>query len=113
MLIVLWNKRLCLQERFICIVQQNKKGKLFMRIAIDAMGDDHAPEERVLGAREAIQQIDNLQITLIGNEEKLKGFLTDDKNIYVIQPTQKITFEDESDRAYRRQKDSPLVLMTN
>jgi len=84
-----------------------------MRIAIDAMGGDHAPEEIVLGAMDAIQQIDNLQITLIGNEEKLKGFLTDDKNISVIHSTEMITSEDEPVRAVRRKKDSSLVLMAN
>src|SRR5690625_1529448 len=113
MLIVLWKMRLCLREGSICIVQQNKKGKLFMRIAIDAMGGDHAPKEIVLGAMDAIQQIDNLQITLIGNEEKLKTFLTNDKNISVIHSTEMITSEDEPVRAVRRKKNSSLVLMAN
>src|SRR5690625_4774174 len=62
---------------------------------------------------DAIQQIDNVQITLIGNEEKLKGFLTDDKNISVIHSTEMITSEDEPVRAVRRKKDSSLVLMAN
>src|SRR5690625_5922057 len=95
MLIVLWKMRLCLREGSICIVQQNKKGKLFMRIAIDAMGGDHAPKEIVLGAMDAIQQIDNLQITLIGNEEKLKTFLTNDKNISVIHSTEMRSEEED------------------
>ncbi|HLS60173.1 MAG TPA: phosphate acyltransferase PlsX [Virgibacillus sp.] len=84
-----------------------------MRIAIDAMGGDHAPKEIVLGAMDAIQQIDNLQITLIGNEEKLKTFLTNDKNISVIHSTEMITSEDEPVRAVRRKKNSSLVLMAN
>src|SRR5690625_106319 len=104
MLIVLWKMRLYLRECSICIVQQNKKGKLFMRIAIYAMGGDHAPKEIVLGAMDAIQQIDNLQITLIGNEEKLKTFLTNDKNISVIHSTEMITREEKQVSAVSRKK---------
>src|SRR5690625_617198 len=59
----------------------------------------------------AIKQIDNLQITLIENEEKLKTFLTNDKNISVIHSTEMITSEDEPVRAVRRKKNSSLVLM--
>lgn len=82
-----------------------------MRIAIDAMGGDHAPKEIVLGAMDAVAQIDNLQITLIGNQEKIKSFLTNDKNIDVIHTEVAITADDEPVRAVRRKKNASLVLM--
>src|SRR5690625_7393923 len=62
---------------------------------------------------ETIQQIDNLKITLKGNEKKQKCFLMDDKNISVIHSTEMYTSEDEPVRAVRRKKNSSLVLMAN
>ncbi|MGY0691520.1 phosphate acyltransferase PlsX [Virgibacillus sp. FSP13] len=82
-----------------------------MRIAIDAMGGDNAPKEIVLGAMDAVAQIDNLQITLIGDQEKIKPFLTNDTNINVIHTEEVITGDDEPVRAVRRKKNASLVLM--
>ncbi|HLR41150.1 MAG TPA: phosphate acyltransferase PlsX [Virgibacillus sp.] len=82
-----------------------------MKIAIDAMGGDHAPEQIVLGAMEAVSQIENVSITLIGDENKIKPFLTNDKNITIIHTDEVITGEDEPVRAVRRKKNASLVLM--
>lgn len=82
-----------------------------MRIAIDAMGGDHAPKEIVLGAMEAISQIENLDITLIGNENKITPFLTNSKNITIIHTDEVITGDDEPVRAVRRKKNASIVLM--
>lgn len=82
-----------------------------MRIAIDAMGGDHAPQEIIQGAMEAVSRIDNVHITLVGDENKIKPFLTNDKNITIIHTDEVITAEDEPVRAVRRKKDASLVLM--
>ncbi|MFC2950145.1 phosphate acyltransferase PlsX [Virgibacillus sediminis] len=82
-----------------------------MRMAIDAMGGDHAPEEIVHGAMEAVSKMDNLSITLIGNEEQIKKYLTETKNIDIIHTEEVITGEDEPVRAVRRKKNASLVLM--
>ncbi|MRH42224.1 phosphate acyltransferase PlsX [Aquibacillus halophilus] len=84
-----------------------------MKIAIDAMGGDNAPKEIVLGAMEAIKQLPNLEITLIGDKEKISSYLTDSTRIKVIHTTEVITGEDEPVRAVRRKKNSSLVLMAN
>ncbi|WP_164669038.1 phosphate acyltransferase PlsX [Virgibacillus doumboii] len=81
-----------------------------MKIAIDAMGGDHAPKEIVLGAMDAVSRIDKLKITLIGDEKKIKEYLTDSKNIDVIHTDEVITSDDEPVRAVRRKKNSSLVL---
>ena len=47
-----------------------------MKIAIDAMGGDHAPKEIVLGAVKAIQSFPDLKIVLVGDETKIKEYLT-------------------------------------
>lgn len=84
-----------------------------MRLAIDAMGGDHAPKEVVLGAMEAVRQIDGLEIILFGNEQKIKKYLTVDENISIVHTAEYITGEDEPVRAVRRKKNSSLVLMAN
>lgn len=82
-----------------------------MKIAIDAMGGDQAPEEIVLGAMDAVSRIDNLMITLVGDEKKINGHLTDSNNIDVIHTDEVIATDDEPVRAVRRKKKSSLVLM--
>lgn len=82
-----------------------------MKLAIDAMGGDNAPKEIVLGAMEAVSSIDNLEITLIGDERKIKPFLTNQEGIHVIHTDEMITSEDEPVRAVRRKKKASLVLM--
>ncbi|WP_449353961.1 phosphate acyltransferase PlsX [Virgibacillus natechei] len=84
-----------------------------MRLAIDAMGGDHAPKEIVLGAMDAISQIEDLHITLIGDEHKINAHLTHAKNIDIIHTEEVITSEDEPVRAVRRKKRASLVLMAN
>ncbi|WP_249869819.1 phosphate acyltransferase PlsX [Oceanobacillus saliphilus] len=82
-----------------------------MRLAIDAMGGDHAPKEIVLGAMDAVSEIDNLTITLFGDENQIKPLLTDTKNIEIIHTDEVITSDDEPVRAVRRKKNSSLVRM--
>lgn len=82
-----------------------------MRLAIDAMGGDNAPKEIVLGAMDAVTEIDNLSITLYGDESKIKPLLTNHKNIKIIHTDEVITSDDEPVKAVRRKKNSSMVLM--
>lgn len=82
-----------------------------MRLAIDAMGGDHAPKEIVLGAMDAIAQIKDLHIILVGDEHKIREHLTNEKGISIVHTTEVITGDDEPVRAVRRKKDASLVLM--
>lgn len=47
-----------------------------MRIAVDAMGGDHAPEQIVLGALAAARTVD-AEICLVGDEAQLQALLSD------------------------------------
>lgn len=82
-----------------------------MKLAIDAMGGDHAPNEIVLGVMDAIQEFNDLEITLIGDESKIKPVLTNPNNISIMHTTEMITSEDEPVRAVRKKKNASLVLM--
>lgn len=82
-----------------------------MKLAIDAMGGDHAPKAIVEGALKAIQDLDNIEIVLIGDENKIKPLLTNTDRISIIHTTSMITNEDEPVRSVRRKKDASMVLM--
>lgn len=86
-------------------------------IGIDAMGGDHAPEKIVEGAILAAKSRSNLQLILVGEEEKIKQILREkqceNKNISVINATEIITGEDKPVQAIRRKKDSSLVVALN
>ncbi|SFB19853.1 phosphate:acyl-[acyl carrier protein] acyltransferase [Lentibacillus halodurans] len=82
-----------------------------MKIAIDAMGGDHAPEAIVKGAEQAVPEIDNLNIALVGDESKIKPYLNDHDQIDIIHTDDIITADDEPVRAVRSKKNSSLVRM--
>ncbi|MFP7494118.1 phosphate acyltransferase PlsX [Terribacillus saccharophilus] len=83
-----------------------------MRIAIDAMGGDHAPEEIVKGAVLAAAEDESLELTLVGDQSKIEKHLGEIRpaNIRIIHTEEYITADDEPVRAIRRKKQSSLVL---
>lgn len=58
-----------------------------MRIALDGMGGDHAPEPNVVGAIAAIHANPDLHVSLVGDESQLKAMLSE----RLDQPTDRIT----------------------
>ena len=55
-----------------------------MKIAIDAMGGDHAPKEIIEGALKALTVFSDLEIILVGDEKKIKEYLTNNERITII-----------------------------
>lgn len=84
-----------------------------MKIAIDAMGGDNAPQAIVEGAMQAIERVSQLEIILIGDETKIKPYLVKDERISLIHTTEEILDEDDPIRAVRRKKEASMVLMAN
>lgn len=82
-----------------------------MKLAIDAMGGDHAPKEIVLGAMDAIEAIKDLEIILIGDQSKINPYLKKHSRINIIHTEEVITSEDEPVRAVRKKKNASLVIM--
>lgn len=82
-----------------------------MKLAIDAMGGDNAPQAIVEGAIKAIAAFSDLEITLIGDKEKIKPYLTDKQRISIIHTDEVIEGTDEPVRAVRRKKNASMVLM--
>lgn len=85
-----------------------------MRIILDAMGGDNAPEAVVKGAVQAAREF-GADIVLVGQEEAVKRCLNDcgaenDKNITVVNATEIVTMEDDPATACRRKKDSSMTV---
>lgn len=81
-----------------------------MKIALDAMGGDNAPKEQVLGAMKAIEAFSDVEILLVGNETKIRPFLTNDQRITILHTEEEILSTDEPVRAVRRKKTASMVL---
>ncbi|WP_163182842.1 MULTISPECIES: phosphate acyltransferase PlsX [Neobacillus] len=81
-----------------------------MKLAIDAMGGDHAPKEIVLGALKAVEEFPDLYITLVGDETKIKETFAGHDRISIIHTTEVILGTDEPVRAVRRKKNASMVL---
>ncbi|MCA1028434.1 phosphate acyltransferase PlsX [Cytobacillus kochii] len=82
-----------------------------MKIAIDAMGGDNAPEEIVHGAMKAALDFNDIEITLVGNEDEIRKYLTsNDDRIQVLHTNEMILGTDEPVRAVRRKKQASMVL---
>lgn len=84
-----------------------------MRIVIDAMGGDHAPEAIVKGAIQARNEFD-IDITLVGDRERILKVLTaekaDESKFQIVHTTEIISNNESPTLAIRRKKDSSMVV---
>ena len=85
-----------------------------VRVALDAMGGDHAPDEIIKGAVEAAALREDIQILLVGKEElireKLKGYTYREEQIEVVNATEVIETAEPPVAAIRTKKDSSIVV---
>lgn len=80
------------------------------RIAVDAMGGDHAPQAIVEGVNRAISEFKDIEIQLYGDEAKIKQYLTATERVSIIHTDEKINSDDEPAKAIRRKKKASMVL---
>ena len=82
-----------------------------MKIALDAMGGDFAPEALVHGALEALHEDSTLELYLVGNEDLIKEFLPAllPKHVHLIPTTQVVSMQDRGSRVLKEKPDSSLV----
>jgi len=83
-----------------------------MRIAIDAMGGDRAPEVLVQGAIQALKDYrEGLEIILVGRKDALERGLEkygSDRRISIVHAPEVISMEDKPTVALRSKKDSSI-----
>ena len=85
-----------------------------MKIIVDAMGGDHAPEEIVKGAVRARREL-GVEIELVGRREDVERCLASEgcADIPVIDARETVTMEDDPSTATRRKKDSSMTVGLN
>lgn len=83
-----------------------------MRIGVDAMGGDYAPEEIVRGALEALPSLNGVELVLVGDEQIIATELNKFKHsagaIEIVHTTQMIGMEEVPVEAVRQKKDSSI-----
>lgn len=89
-----------------------------MKLAIDAMGGDHGPEEIIKGALEAFEQYTELEkVFLVGQLEPMKAVLQqqnqlDNSKVELVEATEIIEMADHPANAYRKKKDASITVAT-
>lgn len=81
-----------------------------MKIAVDAMGGDNAPQAIVEGIMLAKQEFPNIEFLLYGKETEIRKYITDEKNVTIIHTDEKINSDDEPVKAIRKKKTASMVL---
>ncbi len=85
-----------------------------MKIVVDAMGGDYAPGVVVKGAIEAVKEYPNIEIVLVGDEEKIKSRLREFKysgSSILIHPAKEVIGMCESAAtSIRRKRNSSIVV---
>lgn len=89
-----------------------------MRIALDAMGGDHAPVANINGAKLAIESLPEIQrLFLVGDAATLKAHLddhlTDSGKIEIVHASEVVSMHESPAKAIRRKKNSSISIATD
>ena len=84
-----------------------------MRIAVDAMGGDHAPEPIVQGALNALSDDPDLHVTLVGLADRLEpladaGCAEDAERLSVVHAAEVVGMDESPSKALRAKPDSSI-----
>jgi len=87
-----------------------------IKIAVDAMGGDFAPEEIVLGAVSGAREY-GCELFLVGDESRIRGVLKkvsdwEQLPINIVHASEIIDMHDQPGAAVRRKKDASIVVAT-
>ncbi len=89
-----------------------------MKIAIDAMGGDHAPTVNIVGARDALKKYPDIEtIFLVGNSELIKQEIQEhqltDPRAVIIDAPDVVEMHESGAKALRRKKKSSISIATD
>ncbi len=93
-----------------------RPGVEFVRLALDAMGTDRAPEPEVAGAIEALEAYDgnDIEIVLVGDEQAIRAELARHERIppgiHVHHAPDRVTADDSPASVIRRKPESSIVV---
>ncbi|MCK4659242.1 MAG: phosphate acyltransferase PlsX [Phycisphaerae bacterium] len=88
------------------------------RIAVDAMGGDHAPGAIVRGSVQALDDNPDYEVFLVGDEQRVNAELDSVSSahrdrVHVVHASQTVGMEESPVEALRSKKDSSLLRMVN
>ena len=85
-----------------------------IRIVVDAMGGDNAPEAPIHGAVDALAENNKIEITLVGRtpdiEAELAKYSYDKDRVHIVNAEDVIGFDEPPVEAIRKKKDSSIVV---
>lgn len=85
----------------------------YVKVAVDAMGGDNAPEEIIKGAVEAIRESSKVKVYLVGSEFTMKkilaGYTYPEEQLTLVHARELIKTAEPPVMAIRKKKDSSLV----
>ncbi len=85
-----------------------------MKIAVDAMGGDNAPEAIIEGIIKSSNNDNNLYLTLVGRSDiigqKLEGFDYSEERIEVVEASEIISMDEAPSAALRKKKESSIAV---
>lgn len=88
-----------------------------IRVVVDAMGGDEAPQVPVQGAVEALQENENINITFVGKETEIQSELAkyqyDAERVQIVHADEVIGFDEPPVQAVRTKKNSSIVVGMN
>src|SRR3989344_1769673 len=88
-----------------------------MKIAVAAMGGDHAPQVVVEGAVQAAEEFPSYQIVVVGDEravrEDLERFGRVPKNISIVHAGSFISMDEKAAQSVRRKRDASVCVATD
>lgn len=81
-----------------------------VRVAIDAMGGDHAPEEVVRGALDWTSTHPDADLLLVGDEARIRPFIEGDlpDRVRIVQAAESVAMEEHPAAAVRRKRDASI-----
>lgn len=87
-------------------------------IALDAMGGDHGPQVIVPAAQEALKTIDNIELVLVGDQQRLeleleKHGLSGNPNIRIHHASEIVGMDESPVIALKKKKDSSMRVAIN
>ncbi len=88
-----------------------------MKIVIDAMGGDNAPEEIVKGAAQAAEEQSDVEIFLVGIQDRinqeLSGLQYPIQRVHVVHAPDVVTMHDSATTALRKKRNSSISVGVN
>jgi phosphate acyltransferase len=81
-----------------------------IRVAVDAMGGDHAPQEIVIGALDWARTHADTDLLLVGAEQQVSPFLGDalPANVSLVEASESVAMDEHPATAVRRKRDASI-----